>query len=72
VREDEHEGWGEPPPFCFVRSSGNYRTTKFRSFSPVYPIRPRVWINRWDATPTPTGFLRLVAMISQSFKTRHR
>ena len=36
VREDEHEDWGEPPPFWFVRSWGNYRTTKFRSFSPAY------------------------------------
>ena len=32
----EHEDWGEPPPFWFVRSWGNYRTTKFRSFSLVY------------------------------------
>src|SRR4029077_17192579 len=36
AREDEHEDWGEPAPFWFVRSWGNYRTTKFRSFSLVY------------------------------------
>ena len=36
AREDEHEDWGEPPPFWFVRSWGDYRTTKFRSFSLVY------------------------------------
>ena len=36
VREDKHEDWGEPPPFWSVRSWGNYRTTKFRSFSLVY------------------------------------
>ena len=24
AREDEHEDWGEPPPFWFVRSWGNY------------------------------------------------
>jgi hypothetical protein len=35
TREDEHEDWGEPPPFWFVRSWENYRTTKFRSFSLV-------------------------------------
>ena len=36
AREDEHEDWREPPPFCSVRSWGNFRTTKFRSFSLVY------------------------------------
>ena len=36
VREDEHEDWGEPPPFWFVRSWRSYRLTKFRSFSLVY------------------------------------
>jgi len=36
AREDEHEDWGEPPPFWSVRSCGDFRTTKFRSFSLVY------------------------------------
>ena len=35
AREDEQEDWGEPPPFWFVRSWGNYRATKFRTFSLV-------------------------------------
>ena len=36
VREDEHEGLGRTAALLVREKLGNYRTTKFRSFSLVY------------------------------------